>query len=328
MHRLLISRAGVCGASCRRARAVSSFRGAGGGGGVGEGVGAGSVAGGGGGAVYGSAPPAAALPSILSLSASARAGRRLAVVTAYSAWEAAAAARAGVDAILVGDSVMMVVHGQRDTLGATVEIMALHVAAVARGAPRALIVADMPFTSVRRGRAPALDAAAALLRAGAHAVKPEGVRGHADVIAHLVQSGVPVVGHLGLTPQSVHALGGFRVQARAPAAAAALRDDAAALAAAGVAALVLECVPAPLAAAVTAALAPAGVPTIGIGAGAGCAGQVLVLHDMLGLGAAPPPRFVRRFADAGATVAAGLDAYVAAVRAGTFPDDAAEAWRT
>ena len=269
------------------------------------------------------ASPAHALPSVLSLAANARAGRRLAVITAYSAWEGALAARAGVDAILVGDSVMMVVHGHRDTLGATTELMATHVEAVARGAgPKALIIADMPFLSMRRGRSAALDAAAALLRAGAHAVKPEGLRGHSDVIAWLVESGVPVVGHLGLTPQSVHALGGFRVQARAPVEAARLREDAAALAAAGAAAVVLECVPASLAREVTTALAPAGVPTIGIGAGAGCAGQVLVLHDMLGLTATPPPRFARRFADAGATAAAGLDAYVAAVRDGSFPSQA------
>jgi 3-methyl-2-oxobutanoate hydroxymethyltransferase len=269
----------------------------------------------------------APLPSVSALSAALRGGRRLAFVTAYSAWEASLACGSDVDALLVGDSVMNVVYGARDTLGADVALMAAHVRAVAAGARgRKLIVADMPFLAVRRGRGAALDAAAALLRAGAHAVKPEGARGHADVIAHLVESGVPVVGHLGLTPQSVHALGGFRVQARSPAAAARLREDAAALAAAGVCALVLECVPTPLAAAVTADLAQAGVPTVGIGAGAGCAGQVLVLHDMLGLTDGPRPRFARQFADAGAAVRAGVDAYVAAVREGSFPDDATEAW--
>lgn len=238
------------------------------------------------------------------------------MVTAYDAWTARLLAGTPVDCLLVGDSVMMVMHGERDTLGATVELMALHTRAVARGAPDKLIVADFPFLAVRKGRAQALDCAAELLRAGAHAVKIEGLRGHADVIAHLVESGIPVMGHLGLQPQSVHALGGYTVQGRAADEATRLREDAVALQAAGAFAIVLECIPARLARAVTAALR---VPTIGIGAGAGCDGQVLVLHDLLGLDPAFKPRFVRRFADGATLVQQGVTRYAAAVRARKFP---------
>jgi 3-methyl-2-oxobutanoate hydroxymethyltransferase len=194
--------------------------------------------------------------------------------------------------------------------------MVLHTKAVARGAPGKFIVADMPFLAARKGRAHALDCAAALLRAGAAAVKIEGVRGHADVIAHLVESGIPVIGHLGLLPQSVHATGGFRVQARQSSAAAQLREDAAALVAAGAFAVVLECIPAKLAAELTAALT---IPTIGIGAGAKCDGQVLVWHDLLGLNPGFHPRFVRRFADGEKTLRQGLTRYAEAVHRGKFP---------
>ncbi len=243
--------------------------------------------------------------------------RKLVVVTAYDAWSARLLAEAPVDALLVGDSAMMVMHGENDTLGATVELMALHTRAVARGAGGKFIVADFPFLAARKGAAHALDCAAELLRAGAHAVKIEGVRGHADAIRHLVDSGVPVMGHLGLQPQSVRALGGYAVQGRAAGDAAQLQEDAAALEAAGVFAIVLECVPAKLARKITAA---AEVPTIGIGAGAGCDGQVLVLHDLLGFNPDFKPRFVRRFADGAALVRDGVEKYAKAVRSGKFPD--------
>jgi 3-methyl-2-oxobutanoate hydroxymethyltransferase len=256
------------------------------------------------------------MPSISDFASARTAGRKLVMVTAYDAWTAKLLADAPVDALLVGDSVMMVMHGERDTLGATTELMALHTRAVARGAPEKLIIADLPFLAARKGTAFALDSAAALLRAGAQAVKLEGVRGHLDVIAHLVESGIPVMGHLGLTPQSVHAFGGFKVQAREDAAAARLREDAAALEQAGAFGVVLECIPRKLAAEVTAALQ---IPTIGIGAGADCSGQVLVLHDLLGCSPDFKPRFVRRFADAAGTVRAGVTGYADAVRAGTFP---------
>ena len=249
--------------------------------------------------------------------AAAKAARRpLVVVTAYDASTAQLLADSPVDCLLVGDSAMMVIHGERDTLGATTELMALHTRAVARGAPHKFIVADLPFLAARKGVNHALDSAAQLLRAGAHAVKIEGIRGQADIIHHLVESGIPVMGHLGLTPQSVHALGGYIVQGRDSAAAAQMREDAAALVAAGAFALVLECVPAALAREITAALP---IPTIGIGAGPGCDGQVLVLHDLLGLNPEFKPRFVRRFADGASLVQTGVAKFAAAVRAGKFP---------
>lgn len=246
------------------------------------------------------------------------AGRKIVMVTAYDAWSARLLAAAPVDCLLVGDSVMMTLYGDRDTLGATTEIMATHTRLVARQAPDKLIVADMPFLAVRKGNAYALDCAAELLRAGAHAVKAEGVRGHADVLHHLVESGIPVMGHLGLTPQSVHALGGYKVQAKEPAEAAQLRADAATLQNAGCFSLVLECVPAPLAQSVTAGLK---IATIGIGAGADCDGQVLVLHDLLGLNPDFKPKFVRRFADTATVMKDGITDYAEAVRAGTFPNE-------
>ena len=264
------------------------------------------------------APAARPLDSIHGFAAAKATGRKLVMVTAYDAWSARLLAATPVDCLLVGDSAMMVVHGEADTLGATPDIMALHTRAVARGAPRTFIVADMPFLSARRGPGAALDCAAGLLRAGAHAVKIEGARGHLDVVRHLDESGIPVMGHLGLTPQRVHVLGGYKVQARSAADGDRLREDAAALAAAGVFALVLECIPRELAAEVTAALA---IPTIGIGAGPGCDGQVLVLHDLLGLNPGFRPRFVRQWADGAALVGRGVARFAAAVRRGTFPAD-------
>lgn len=243
-------------------------------------------------------------------------GRNIVMVTAYDAWTARLLNDSPVDAILVGDSLMMVAYGERDTLGATTEIMARHTRAVANGAPNKFIVADMPFLAARKGKAHALDCAAELLRAGAHAVKLEGLRGHAEVIAHLVETGIPVMGHLGLTPQSVHAFGGFKVQAREAADAARLREDAAALEASGAFSVVLECIPQKLAAEVTASIS---IPTIGIGAGAGCSGQVLVTHDLLGCQPDFKPRFVRRFGDVGEVLKTGVAKFAKAVRDGSFP---------
>jgi 3-methyl-2-oxobutanoate hydroxymethyltransferase len=242
--------------------------------------------------------------------------RKIVMSTAYDAWSARLLVEAGVDCLLVGDSAMMVVHGEKDTLGATVELMAIHTQAVRRGAPDLFIVADMPFLSVRKGKAHAAGAAGALLRAGAQAVKIEGVRGHLDVIQHLVESGIPVMGHLGLLPQSVNALGGYAVQGRDAAAAARLQQDAAELQAAGAFSTVLECVPHRLSRIVTHDL---DIPTIGIGAGRHCDGQVLVFHDFLGLNPGFQPRFVRRFADGATLVRNGARKYAAVVRSGRFP---------
>src|SRR5688500_8595165 len=201
--------------------------------------------------------------------------RKISIVTAYDAWSASLVARSHVDAILVGDSGMMVVHGQASTLGATVELMALHTRAVSRSSGGKFVIGDMPFLSTRKGIAEAMTAVGALVTSGAHAVKLEGVDGHEDVVRHIVGSGVPVMGHLGLTPQSVLQLGGFRGEGKNEAEAGRLIRQAHALGGLGCFAIVLECVPARLAAQVTAELT---VPTIGIGAGAATDGQVLVLH--------------------------------------------------
>jgi 3-methyl-2-oxobutanoate hydroxymethyltransferase len=260
--------------------------------------------------------PAPAVSSVRDFAAAKASGRKLVMVATYDAWSARLLADLPVDCLLVGDSAMMVVYGERDTLGATVGMIAAHTRAVVRGAPGKFVVADMPFLAARRGRAAAVDAAAELMRAGASAVKVEGVRGHADVIHHLVESGIPVMGHLGLTPQRVHALGGHRVQGRDARSAADLRADADALAEAGAFAVVLECIPAQLARGIT---QRSHLPTIGIGAGRACDGQVLVLHDLLGLNPEFQPRFVRRFAEGAALVRSGVGRFAAAVRGGTFP---------
>src|SRR5262245_57715844 len=200
------------------------------------------------------------MTNVRDFAAAKQARRPIVVVTSYDAWSARLLAETPVDCLLVGDSAMMVVHGERDTLGATVEIMAAHTRAVARGAGEMLVIADMPFLAVRRGVDFALTAATELMRAGAQAVKIEGVRGHLDIIRWLVQSGSPCMGHLGLLPQSVHAVGGYSVQGRDPAAAAQMHEDAASLEAAGAFALVLECVPRDLASEIT---GERRIPTIG-----------------------------------------------------------------
>ncbi|MDP9020481.1 MAG: 3-methyl-2-oxobutanoate hydroxymethyltransferase [Actinomycetota bacterium] len=240
----------------------------------------------------------------------------LVMVTAYDAPGARVVDEAGVDVILVGDSLAMVVLGYDDTLQVTVQDMAHHTAAVARTSPRALVVADMPWLSYHLGPADTVGNGGTLVRAGAAGVKLEGGRIRVPMVEALVAAQIPVVGHLGLTPQSVHVMGGFKVQARKAEAAAALVDDALALVDAGVFALVLEGVPAEVAAAVTEAVP---VPTIGIGAGPHCDGQVLVLHDLLGLDGRDAPRFVRRYASLGDDAVRAVAAFAADVRSGAFP---------
>ncbi len=242
--------------------------------------------------------------------------RPIVMVTAYDATMARIVAASEADAILVGDSAAMVVHGFTSTIHATLEMMVLHTAAVRRGAPESVIISDLPFLTYRRGIAAATEAAGQLMQAGATAVKLEGVTGHEDVVAHLVRSGIPVMGHLGLTPQSVNQLGGYRLQGRSEAEAALLRVEAKRLEELGAFALVLECVPAGLAAELTQTLT---IPVIGIGAGVGTAGQVLVLNDLLGLDADFRPRFVRRYRDGYAETLAALNAYARDVRALRFP---------
>jgi 3-methyl-2-oxobutanoate hydroxymethyltransferase len=255
-------------------------------------------------------------------------GEKIAMLTTYDATFARVLDEAGVEVLLVGDSLGNVIQGEASTLPVTLEQMAYHTRCVAQGRRHAFLIADLPFGSYEASPAQALASAAALMRAGAHMVKLEGGGYTAETVRFLVERGIPVCAHLGLTPQRVHALGGYRVQGRDEANAAVLRADAAALVEAGAAMLVLELVPAPLARAIDAA--HPGVLTIGIGAGAGTAGQVLVLHDMLGLTAGKRPRFVRDFtrepgstADApGLSIAQAVARYVADVKAGRFPDDA------
>lgn len=243
------------------------------------------------------------------------AGTPIVALTAYDAGFAAAMDPAGIDLVLVGDSLGMVVQGRSSTLPVTVDDIAYHTACVARGLHAALLVADMPFQS-DADPATALHAATRFLQAGAGMVKLEGAGFKREVIRHLVDREVPVCAHLGLTPQSVLRLGGYRVQGKAAAAAQRLREDALAVQEAGASALVLECVPAALAAEISAELA---IPTIGIGAGVDCDGQILVLHDLLGLGQGRRPRFVKDFLVEGGSVHGAFAAFAEAVRARRFP---------
>jgi len=256
------------------------------------------------------------MKSILDFARAHREAQPIVMVTAYDAAMARIVAASEADAILVGDSAAMVVHGLPSTIHATLEMMVLHTAAVRRGAPEAVVVADMPFMTFRLGTAEAVHAAGALMQAGATAVKLEGVTGHEEVVSHLVGSGIPVMGHLGLTPQSVNQLGGYRLQGRSETDAAKLLADARGLEKLGIFALVLECVPAALAEQITRSLA---VPTVGIGAGAGTSGQILVLNDLLGLDATFRPKFSRRYRDGHGEVLAALNDYARDVRGARFP---------
>jgi 3-methyl-2-oxobutanoate hydroxymethyltransferase len=243
-------------------------------------------------------------------------GRKLSMVTCYDYTFARLLSKTAIDGILVGDSAAMVMHGHPSTLSATTEMMRLHTEAVARGAPGKFIVADMPFLSFRKGPAAALDAASILMVAGAHAVKLEGVDGHEDVVQRMVQSGIPVMGHVGMQPQSVHAYGGFKVQGRNGDSARHIARQAAALEELGVFAIVLECVPANLAREISQSLR---IPSIGIGAGPGCDGQILVLQDLLGLNTDFRPKFARPFVDGARCVLETLANFDGAVKSGTFP---------
>jgi 3-methyl-2-oxobutanoate hydroxymethyltransferase len=245
-------------------------------------------------------------------------GRRLSMVTCYDYTFARLLSQAAIDGILVGDSAGMVMHGYSSTLPVTVELMRLHTEAVVRGAPNVFIVADLPFLSFRKGLAAALDAAHILMSAGAHALKLEGVDGHEDVIQRMVQSGIPLMGHLGMQPQSVRGYGGFKVQGRNEEAARKIATQASALEDLGAFALILECIPATLAGEVTRALH---IPTIGIGAGAECDGQILVLQDLLGINLDFRPKFARSFVDGRRCVLEGVARFDEAVKSGKFPTE-------
>ena len=240
---------------------------------------------------------------------------KISMLTCYDASFAGLMDQSGIDTILVGDSLGMVVQGHDTTLPVTVADIAYHTACVARGRSSALLVADMPFASYATVEQ-ACDNAAVLMRAGAEMVKLEGGSWLAPTVHRLVERGIPVCAHLGLTPQSVHQLGGFRVQGKTATAAAQLIADALALQEAGASLLVLEAIPATLAAQVTQQLA---IPTIGIGAGVDCSGQVLVLHDMLGAFPGHRPKFVKNFMEGQSSIAGAFQAYVTAVKAKSFP---------
>ena len=266
----------------------------------------------------GDSAPAVTVPSIRSRKR--REGATpIVMVTAYDEPGARIVSDAGADIILVGDSVANTVLGYEDTLHVDIDVMAHHTAAVARARPRSLILGDMPWMSYHLSPEDAVRNAATLVRAGAQAVKLEGGRARLPVVEAIIRAEIPVMGHLGLTPQSVLAMGGFRVQGKSADAATALLDAAKALAAAGCFAFVIEGVPDVVGAAVTEAV---DVPTIGIGAGPACDGQVLVFHDLLGLGSRKPPKFVRQYAEVGRIATEAVAAFAEDVRNGTFPSDA------
>jgi len=246
------------------------------------------------------------------------AGEKIAMLTCYDAGFARLLDGAGVDCLLVGDSLGMVLQGQASTVPVTLQQMAYHTECVARGNRTAWIVGDLPFGSYQESREQAIRSATTLMQAGAHMVKLEGGGWTAETVRFLTERGIPVCAHLGLTPQSVHALGGYRIQGRGDEAARTLKEQANELAGAGAAMLVLELIPRALAAQVSAALP---IPVIGIGAGVGCGGQVLVLHDMLGITAGKLPRFVRNFMQDSPSVEEAIRRYVAAVKNQSFPDD-------
>jgi len=255
--------------------------------------------------------------TVLDLPAMKAAGRRIVMLTCYDAAFARLLDQAGIDVLLVGDSLNQVIAGEETTLSATLDQMIYHAAAVRRGAPRSLMLVDLPFLSYQVSVPEAIrNAGRVLQETGAQGVKLEGGQPMVETVRALVDRGIPVLGHLGLTPQSVHALGGYRVQGRDESAAERLLADARALQDAGACGIVLELLPAALARRISAALA---IPTIGIGAGAGCDGQVLVLHDMLGLNEVFNPKFLKRYAALGESVRAAVRAYAAEVRDGSYP---------
>jgi 3-methyl-2-oxobutanoate hydroxymethyltransferase len=254
--------------------------------------------------------------TLTTLQKMAQEGSRIAMLTCYDASFAAVLEAAGVDSLLIGDSLGNVLQGHESTLPVTLRDMVYHTQCVARGSKRAFIVGDMPFATFQVSPQDAFHNAAELMAAGAHMVKIEGGRPMLDTIEFLTDRGIPVCGHLGLTPQSVHALGGYRVQGRGDDAGQQLLKEAKLLEQAGAGMIVLEAIPAALAAAVTEALK---IPTIGIGAGVDCAGQVLVLHDMLDVYPGKKAKFVKNFMRTTGTIQGAVELYVKEVKARTFP---------
>ena len=245
-------------------------------------------------------------------------GDKIAMLTCYEASFATLMNEAGVDVLLVGDSLGMAVQGQTSTLPVSLQDMCYHTAAVARGNRHAMIVTDLPFGAYQQSKEQAFAASAELMAAGAHMVKLEGGVWMAETTAFLQQRGIPVCAHIGLTPQSVYAFGGYKVQGKGDVAAQALLADAQAHDEAGAAMILMECVPAALGKQVTEAVS---APTIGIGAGVDCDGQVLVMHDMLGINKGFSPRFLRRYADLHTSISNALQQYISDVKNGDFPSE-------
>jgi 3-methyl-2-oxobutanoate hydroxymethyltransferase len=244
--------------------------------------------------------------------------QKISMVTCYDYTSARIIATSDVDCVLVGDSLAMTMHGHKTTLNASINMMALHTAAVVRGAGEKLIVGDLPFMSFRKGLTTNMTAVEKIMKAGAHAVKLEGANGNIRLVEHIVNSGVPVMGHLGLTPQSVHQLGGYRVQGKDKAAQQIIKEQALRLQEAGAFSIVLECVPSLLATEISSLL---DIPTIGIGAGSGCDGQVLVFQDLLGLNSDFKPRFVKTYLNGFSDFQGALNQFHREVISGIFPSE-------
>jgi len=243
-------------------------------------------------------------------------GEKISMVTCYDHWSAKILNTSTVDSLLVGDSLSMVVYGHKSTLSATPEMMAQHIEAVAKGAPDKFIIGDMPFPSFRLGKVEAMKTVDLLMKAGAHCIKLEGVDGHEDVIEHIIRSGVPVMGHLGLTPQSINLFGGFKVQGKNDSAAEHLVQQAMKLEALGCFSVVLECIPASLAQRITEAIE---IPTIGIGAGLSVDGQVLVLQDLLGMNTDFKPKFLKTYMSGQQSIQEAVNTYDQEVKSKLYP---------
>lgn len=244
------------------------------------------------------------------------AGEKITMLTCYDYTSARILSQTSVDCLLVGDSVAMTMHGHKDTVSATLDMMCFHTAAVSRGAPNKFLICDLPFLSYRKSLSQNVSAAQALMQAGAHAVKLESAAGNTKLIKHLVESGIPVMGHLGLTMQLMHTQGGLKVQGKTQAEAERLKSDALLLQSAGCFSMVLECIPEKLASDITQSLQ---IPTIGIGAGSDTDGQVLVFQDLLGLNIDFKPKFVKHFMNGFTQVQSCVEEYINAVKTKEFP---------
>lgn len=257
------------------------------------------------------------MKSILDFQKRKKAGEKITMLTCYDYSFAKILSASSVDVLLIGDSAAQVMHGHSTTLNASTAVLALHTEAVARAASNKFIVADMPFLSTRKGLKNTMDHVQKLMQAGAHAIKIENADGHLELIHHIVESGVPVMGHLGLTPQSIHQLGGPKVQGKSTEAAEKILQDALALEQAGCFSLVLECVPSELAKKITESLS---IPTIGIGAGVHTDGQVLVLQDLLGMNKEFRPKFLKKYMNGYDLISEAVQNYVDEVKKSEFPD--------